>query len=189
MPPWTVVVADDETLMREALALFLDSSGEFEVIGQASDGAEATTLALRLRPDVVLMGLRMPGTSGLEGIARLAAAWPEARIVAVTTITTADAVVAALRAGAQGYVLKDSSRADLVAGVRAVAEGRAALSGDVVASVIDEVRRGAGPDRGLRREAAVKARCGRLMGKLGVVSRVQVVVRACELGLVEPRLR
>ncbi|WP_409483672.1 response regulator [Arsenicicoccus dermatophilus] len=226
MSPYTAVVADDHTLMRQALAHFLASTGEFTVIGEAGDGLEAAQITLRLRPDVVLMDLGMPRLGGIGATARVLQEWPAARVLAVTTFAAPEAVVPMLRAGAGGYVLKDASPEELVAAALAVVEGRSVLSPAVLDAVVREVRTGDGPadprlgaeaDRvrseltegetqvvallgeGLGNaeiarelgvtEATVKGRLTRVMTKMGVLSRVQVVVRACELGLVTPRLR
>lgn len=136
----TAVVADDHALMREGLAQLLERGGRFTVVGLAADGAEAVALALRERPAVVLMDIAMPGCDGIEATGRLLAAWPDARVLAVTTFAGLEAVVPMLRAGAAGYVLKDATPDELTQAALAVVEGRTTLSPTVVDALVERVR-------------------------------------------------
>lgn len=223
MEPWRIVIADDESLMAGALKLFLELADDLEVIGMATNGLEAVSLCRQLRPDVVLMDLSMPVLDGVSATRRITAELPDIKVVVVTTFASPEAVVPALRAGASGYLLKDSRPEELVAAVRDVIDGRAPISPKITGALIDTIRGTGGQSptmtapptaptlssrelevldllaQGLGNvemaralhltESAVKARLATLSTKFGVTSRVQVLVRACELGLVQPHLR
>lgn len=127
----SVVIADDQAMVRAGFAAILDAQADISVVGQAADGAEAIALTRRLRPDVVVMDIRMPGTNGLEATRVLRDEAAGGRRPAVLMLTTFDAdeyVHDALRAGANGFLLKDAAPADLIAAVRVVAEGEALLA-------------------------------------------------------------
>jgi DNA-binding NarL/FixJ family response regulator len=135
-----VVVADDQALVRGGFRLMLEQQPDIEVCGEAADGAQAVALVRERRPDVVLMDIRMPGTDGLEATRRILDGGVAAttRVLVLTTFDLDEYVVAALRAGASGYLLKDVDPSDLVSAIRAVAAGDAALGPTVVARLIDE---------------------------------------------------
>lgn len=225
MTRWRILIADDEALMAQGLKLFIELADDLEVVGLASDGLDAVHLCTRLAPHVVLMDLSMPVLDGVAATRRIRAEHPAIKIVIVTTFATTQAVVPALRAGADGYLLKDSRPEQLVAAVRDVIAGRNPLSPQITGALLEEFRRHPAradpiapllnPDvpslterdrevldllaQGLTNgemarelvitEAAVKSRLTQLTGKFGVSSRVQLLVRACELGVVQPRLR
>jgi DNA-binding NarL/FixJ family response regulator len=132
-----VLVADDQELARDGFALILDQQDDMDVVGQAADGAEAAELAARLRPDVVLMDIQMPGTDGLEGTRRILARTPQTRVLVLTTFDLDEYVLSALRIGASGYLLKDSPRAALLHAVRAVVAGDVLLSPEVARRLVD----------------------------------------------------
>ena len=138
--PIRLLIVDDHPVVRDGLRGILESSPGFEVAGEASDGAEAVTRAEALRPDVVLMDLRMPGTDGVSAVKRLVQRGTSARILVLTTYDTDSDVVPAIEAGATGYLLKDSPRDDLVRAVRAAARGEAALSPSVATRLLHQVR-------------------------------------------------
>ena len=137
--PVRVLLVDDQSLFREALATLLGVREEVEVVGEAADGAEALECAARLQPDVVLMDLRMPGLDGIAATRRLRAQLPAVRVIALTTFDTDEEVFAALRAGAVGYLLKDVSSGRLVEAVLAAARGESVLQPSVAAKVVARV--------------------------------------------------
>lgn len=134
--PVRVLVVDDQTLFREALTTLLDARQEVEVVGGASDGAEALQLVAALQPDVVLMDLRMPVLDGVATTRRLRVEHPGVRVLVLTTFDGDDEVFPALRAGAVGYLLKDATAARLVEGVEAAARGESVLQPSVAAKVL-----------------------------------------------------
>ncbi len=222
----TVLIVDDQQLMLQALKVFVSAAPDLTVVGEATNGVEAIERCAALQPDVVLMDLQMPVLNGVDATRRIHAAQPDVRVIAVTTFGTTDAVVAALRAGASGYLLKDTEPEALVAAIREVLDGRNVLHPAVTGALVEAVKAAPrspvpppaaldqdGPEglnardlavirllaQGLSNaeiaaelflsEAAVKSRLTQITHKLGVNNRVQVLVRACELDLVEPRLR
>jgi DNA-binding NarL/FixJ family response regulator len=136
-----VVIADDQALVRAGFRKLLEVDPDIEVVGEASDGLEAVEAVRRLRPDVVLMDIRMPGVDGLEATRRLSHRGTPTRVLILTTFGVTDYVYEALRAGASGFLLKDSPAEELLAAVRVVARGDALLDPSVTRSVIEEFRR------------------------------------------------
>src|SRR6476620_8469767 len=134
--PVRVLVVDDQTLFREALTTLLEAREEVEVVGTAADGAEALALVGTLRPDVVLMDLRMPVLDGVGATCRLRVEHPEIRVLVLTTFDGDDEVFPALRAGAVGYLLKDATASRLVEGLQAAARGDSVLEPSVAAKVL-----------------------------------------------------
>ncbi|MGR6998573.1 response regulator [Yinghuangia aomiensis] len=134
-----LLIVDDQELIRTGLRLFLQTQGAFTVVGEAADGAEAVALARELRPDVVLMDIRMPHVDGIEATRRLHAAGitPPPRVLVLTTFDLDEYVFGALRAGAAGFLLKDASRAHLVEAVQVVHEGEALLSPSITRRLIE----------------------------------------------------
>jgi DNA-binding NarL/FixJ family response regulator len=131
------MVVDDQLMVRAGIAAIVDAEDGLEVVGEAADGQAALDLAERLRPDVVLMDIRMPGMDGLTATALLTAAAPETRVLVLTTFHQDRYVYEALRAGAAGFVLKDALPADLLAAIRVIADGEAMLSPAVTRRLID----------------------------------------------------
>jgi len=109
-PPIRVLVADDHLIIRQGLRLILETEPDFEMVGEAADGAEALQLCVELKPDVVLMDLRMPGMDGLTAIEKLRSVQPEVAVVILTTFNEDALMMRGLRAGAKGYLLKDTDR-------------------------------------------------------------------------------
>ena len=136
-----IIVADDHPLTRDALASLLGRNG-FDVVGEAADGAEAIELASSTQPDLVLLDLSMPGMDGLTALPRLRAAAPGCEVVVLTASGTEDNLLAAIRAGAAGYLLKSEPPERIVTFLRGVADGEAALSGAVARRLLDQVRDG-----------------------------------------------
>jgi len=209
----SIVVADDQELVRDGLAAILESEDDFTVIGTAADGAEAIRLVRRLEPDVVLMDIRMPDVDGIEATRHLVSAGVATRIVVLTTFAADEHVLAALRAGASGFLLKDAPRASILAAVRSVAAGDVTLEDSVLKRLVAEHlnRPTMVPAQGLQRltsrekevlhlvalgrtnaeiasalfvsETTIKTHVGRTLAKLGARDRVQLVVIAHRSGL------
>jgi DNA-binding NarL/FixJ family response regulator len=136
-----VLIADDEKLMRSGLRAILAAEPDIEVAGEAGDGLEAIASAERLRPDVVLMDVRMPNLDGLAATERLVARAEGVRVVMLTTFDLDEYVYAALRAGASGFVLKDAPADQLLTAIRVVAEGEALLAPSITRRLIAEYAR------------------------------------------------
>ncbi|MEV0170231.1 response regulator transcription factor [Streptomyces sp. NPDC050803] len=210
-----VLVADDQTLIRTGFRLILTARG-IEVVGEAADGVEAVSLARELRPDVVLMDIRMPNMDGLEATRRILQQLPDCRVLMLTTFDLDHYVYTALSIGASGFLLKDVTPEHLAAAVRLVATGDALLAPSITRRLVE---RFATPDppsvptdlsaltprelevltlmgRGLSNtelaghltlsEATVKSHVARIFAKLALRDRAQAVVLAYETGLVKP---
>lgn len=134
--PVRVLIADDHEVVREGLRMILEAEDGFTVVGEASDGVQAVEMAGRLEPDVVLMDLRMPRMDGLEAIDRIRSVCPQIAIVILTTYNEDDLMLRGLRAGARGFLLKDTSRQALFDSLRAAARGEALLLPEVVARIL-----------------------------------------------------
>lgn len=137
----TLLIADDQPLIRVGLRKILESEPETTVVGEASDGADAVAAARRLRPDVVLMDIRMPVLDGIEATRRIVRAQPATRVLILTTFGLDDYVYDALRAGASGFMLKDAPPEEIAAAVRIIASGDALLAPAVTRAVIEEFTR------------------------------------------------
>jgi DNA-binding NarL/FixJ family response regulator len=133
-----VAVADDQALVRGGFSVLLRSAGDIEVVGEAANGREAVELVALERPDVVLMDIRMPEMDGLEATRRIVGANPDTRVLILTTFDLDEYVFGALRAGASGFLLKDTNPDDLLAAVRVVAEGEALLAPRVTRRLIEQ---------------------------------------------------
>jgi len=211
-----VLVADDQAMVRAGLRLILESQPDIEVVGEAVDGEDALVAARRDRPEVVLMDIRMPRLDGLAATRKMIDQHPALRVLVVTTFDADQNVYEALRAGASGFILKDSSPEHLVAAIRLIAAGDALLTpartrrliesqvrpspsvdGTVVGTLTDREREvlvlmARGLDNGqigaalFVTEATVRTHVGHVLSKLDARSRVQAVVVAYESGLVRP---
>ncbi|HWA65182.1 MAG TPA: response regulator transcription factor [Mycobacteriales bacterium] len=211
-----LLIADDQALVRAGFRKLLDAEPGLEVVGEASDGAEAVSAARQFAPDVVLMDIRMPRVDGIEATRRITSAGGRVSVLILTTYDLDEYVFDALRAGASGFLLKDAPPEDLIAGIRLVARGDALLAPSVTRRLITEFtsrpREGSPADlpslsqresevlrlvaRGLSNaeiaaelflgEATVKSHVGSMLAKLGCRDRVQAVVLAYESGLVQP---
>jgi two-component system, NarL family, response regulator LiaR len=203
-----VLIADDHSVVREGLRMFLGRDPELAVVGEASDGAEAVELSQQLRPDVVLMDLLMPVMDGIAAISVIRSELPETEVIALTSVLESAAVVGAVRAGAIGYLLKDTQAPELRRAIKAAAAGQVQLSPQALAYLVREVRT---PEKtvGLTEretevlrllvqgqsnkeiaqalqivEDTVKTHVKHILAKLGVQSRTQAVLYAIRLGLV-----
>ncbi len=210
-----MLVVDDHAVVREGLRAFLDLQEGIEVVGEASDGADALAAVERLRPDVVLMDLVMPGMDGLEAMRALRAQGRPPRVIVLTSFLDDDKLMPALRAGAAGYLLKNVAPAELARAVRAAHAGEALLDPVVAARVVDAIAArgeddplaaltprerevlaliGEGlPNKLIARtlrisEKTVKTHVGHVLAKLGVADRTQAAVAAVRAGLVEREL-
>ncbi|MGY6018459.1 response regulator [Streptomyces spinosirectus] len=213
-----VLLADDQTLVRAAFAMLVESARDMEVVGQAGTGREAVALARSERADLVVMDLRMPDLDGIEATRLIAADEDLAgvRVLVLTTYDTDEHIVEALRAGASGFLVKDTRPAELLDAIRTVAAGEALLSPGPTGRLIERFLRSpsapatGGPEclsdrerevltllaRGLNNaeiaEAlglsplTAKTHVSRIMGKLGARDRAQLVIVAYESGLVTP---
>jgi DNA-binding NarL/FixJ family response regulator len=210
-----VVTADDQALIRDALRTILEREPDLAVVGEAVDGDGAIAAVREHRPDVVLMDIRMPGRDGIEATRALLAEPEPPKVLMLTTFDLDEYVHACLRAGASGFLLKDTQPADIVAAVRAAHAGDATLSPVVTQRLIASYVRAPAPDatppaaltdrevdvlralaRGLSNaevarelyvgETTVKTHVTAILAKLGVRDRLQAVIVAYESGLVRP---
>lgn len=211
-----VTVADDQAVVRAGIAAILDAEPDLCVVGQAADGDTAVELALSARPDVALMDVRMPGIGGLAATAAITERSPATRVLVLTTFGLDEYLFAALRAGAAGFLLKDTEPERVIDAVRVVHGGAALLDPAVTRRLIDRFADGPGPldtarldlltpretevlrqvARGLSNAEiaavlgvsppTVKDHVSVLLGKLGVRDRVQATIAAYETGLVRP---
>lgn len=145
-----ILLVDDQPLIRAGLTMALADQPDLTVVGEAGSGAEAIRLADELRPDVVLMDIRMPGTDGIEATHLITAASPDVRILILTTFDDEDNVYAALRAGASGFLVKDMALTDIIAAIRVVAAGDALLAPSVTRRLIREFATHGQPAAGTR---------------------------------------
>lgn len=141
MNPIRVLIAEDQTLMRQGLKTILNFEEGFEVVGEAADGQEAVERALALRPDVVLMDVQMPRMNGVAATARLAAALPTTRVIILTTFDSDEYVFEGIKAGARGYLLKDAPAEELLATIRGVHAGESIIQARVASRLVTEFTR------------------------------------------------
>jgi DNA-binding NarL/FixJ family response regulator len=136
-----LLLVDDQAMVRAGFRMILEMQGDMDIAGEAADGAEAVAAVRRLRPDIVLMDIQMPGMDGLEATRRIVQMHDEVstRVLILTTFEREDYIFEALRAGACGFLLKNATPEDLVAGIRVVAEGNALLAPSVTRRVIEKI--------------------------------------------------
>ena len=178
-----VLLADDHAVVRQGLRTYLELQEDIEVAGEAADGEAAIAAAGRLRPDVVLLDLEMPGRGGVAALPRLLAAAPGVRVLVLTSFGEDDRLFAALRAGACGFLLKDTEPAELVRAIRSAAAGQSPLSPAVAGRVIEQLARAARP-------SAVETLTPREREVLRLIARGQSNKRiALELGVAEKTVK
>jgi DNA-binding NarL/FixJ family response regulator len=208
-----ILLADDHAILRHGLRAMLESTAEFEVVGEATTGEEAVVQSAELHPDVILMDIQMPGSNGIEATRRIVAANPDAGVVVLTMFKDDDSVFAAMRAGARGYVLKDSGGDEVLKVIRAVASGEAHFGPEMAKrlmgffsaprptapseafpeltarerEILDFIARGRDNAEIARRlflsPKTVRNHISNIFAKLRVADRAQAIVRAREAGL------
>lgn len=204
-----LLLVDDHEMVRTGLRTFLSLQHDMEVVGEAANAEQALALVPRLLPDIVVMDLVLPGMSGVEAVRRLRAAHPDVKVIVLTSFSGQDSVLPAVRAGVDGYLLKDVGPHELAGALRTVHAGGSPLHPQVAATVMQSVTE---PDRDpltpresevlrliargmsnrlIARELAlsektVKAHVSSILGKLGVTDRTQAALHAVRAGLVDP---
>jgi NarL family two-component system response regulator LiaR len=202
-----IVIADDHQIVRRGIRMFLADDPEFEIVGEASNGAEAVELARLHRPDVVLMDLLMPVMDGITAIGIIRREIPDVEVIALTSVLEDAAVVNAVKAGAIGYLLKDMQSDALLSAIKAAAGGQVQLSPEAAARLVREVRAPNNPETLSDRETevlrllaggmsnkeiafalgigenTVKTHVSNVLAKLGVASRTQAALYARQIGL------
>ena len=136
MKPIRILLAEDQTLMRQGLRTILELENSFEVAGEAEDGKAAVKLALQLRPDIILMDVQMPQLNGVEATAAICRSWPEARVIILTTFDRDDYVFQGVRAGAVGYLLKDLPAPKLIETIRRVHDGEIFIQPEIASRTL-----------------------------------------------------
>ncbi len=206
-----ILLADDHPIVREGLAAVLGTQPDFEIVGQANDGAEAIDLASAVKPDIVLLDLVMPGVDGVQALRAMRAENKELRALVFTASETDDRIIGAVQAGAQGYLLKGAPREELFHAIRVIARGGSLLSPVVAARLLERIANPGEPEReqltererevlqllsqGLPnkaiaarlgiRERTAKFHVSTIMAKLGATNRLEAVRLAVQQGLAE----
>jgi DNA-binding NarL/FixJ family response regulator len=205
-----VLIVDDHSVVRKGLRTFLGLDADFEVVGEASNGEEAVQMAHDLKPDVVLMDLLMPKMDGIEATSHIRRDLPDTEVIALTSVLEDAKVIGAVRAGAIGYLLKDTEADELCRAIKAAAAGQVQLSPHAAARLMREVRAPESPEPLSDRETevlrllaqghsnkeiavsltlsdkTVKTHVSNILGKLGVPSRTQAALYAVRVGIVSP---
>jgi NarL family two-component system response regulator LiaR len=202
-----ILLADDHSVVRQGLKMFLGLDADLEVVGEAKNGQEAVRLATELRPDVVLMDLLMPVMDGIAATGAIRQELPDTEVIALTSVLEDASVVSAVRAGAIGYLLKDTESDALVRAIKAAAAGQVQLAPEAQARLMREVRSPDGPEQLSERETdvlrlvaagrankeiarelgigekTVKTHVSSILAKLGLMSRTQAALHAVRIGL------
>jgi DNA-binding NarL/FixJ family response regulator len=202
-----IIIADDHSVVRQGLRMFLSLDPDLEVVGEAQNGAEALKLAQEVKPDVVLMDLLMPVMDGITAIGEIRSQLPDTEVIALTSVLEDASVVGAVKAGAIGYLLKDTQSDELCRAIKAAAAGQVQLSPQAAARLMREVRAPDSPEVLTERETdvlrllaaglankeiardlgigekTVKTHVSSVLLKLGVRSRTQAALYAAQIGL------
>jgi two-component system, NarL family, response regulator LiaR len=205
-----ILLADDHSVVRQGLRMFLGLDAELEVVGEARNGVEAVQLAQELAPDVVLMDILMPEMDGLEATRQIRALQPDTEVIALTSVLENEKVFDAIRSGAIGYLLKDTESEELCRAIKAAAAGQVQLSPQAAARLLREERtsetlveeltpretevlqllahglanKEIARDLGIG-EKTVKTHVSNILSKMGVLSRTQAALQAVRMGLVK----
>jgi len=208
-----ILISDDQAIVRKGIRALLATEPHIEVVGEAENGEEAVSRVEELQPDVILMDLVMPEVDGIEAIRRITSRWPEARILVLTSFATDDKVFPAIKAGALGYLIKDSSPEELVQAIEHVCRGEPSLHPTIARKVLQELSHPQQPkeprtpeplterelevlqlvahglsnqeiaDRLTISEATVRTHVSNILGKLHLASRIQAALYALHEGL------
>ena len=213
MEPIRILICDDHTVVRDGLTAMLEREEDFEVVGRASNGLEAVERAPALRPQVVLMDLRMPELDGVQAMRQLSEQLPELKFIVLTTYDTDEYIFDAIEAGAKGFLLKDTSREELFRAIRAVSKGESLIEPGVASKVLDrlaQLSRQEQPSRLLSgresevlqamatgsankqiafelsiTESTVKTHVANIFHKLEASGRTEAVTKALQMGLIK----
>lgn len=204
-----LLIVDDHTVVRQGLKMFLKLDHDLEIIGEAANGQHAIELVAELKPDIVLMDLLMPVMGGVEAIGIIRRDYPDSEVIALTSVLEDKAVVDAIRAGAIGYLLKDTEADELIRAIKAAAAGQVQLSPQAAERLMREVRMPDSPESLTERETdvlrlvaiglsnkeiaqqlvigekTVKTHVSNILAKLNIRSRTQAALYAARIGLVE----
>lgn len=209
-PPMAIriVLVDDHSVVRQGLRMFLSLDPDLDVVGEASNGAEGIEQVRRLKPDVVLMDLLMPVMDGIPAIGQLRKEFPDIEVIALTSVLEDEKVIGAVRAGAIGYLLKDTQADELCKAIKAASQGQVQLSPEVAARLVREIKAPDSPEKLTERETdvlrllalgrsnkeianelvigekTVKTHVSSILMKLGLSSRTQAALHAVRIGLV-----
>jgi two-component system, NarL family, response regulator LiaR len=205
-----VLIVDDHSVVREGLRMFLARDPDLEVVGEAADGAQAVRLALQLRPDVIIMDLLMPVMDGVTATETIRSKLPKTQVIALTSVLESDSVVEAIRAGAIGYLLKDTQAVELRKVIKAAVAGQLQLSPQASGFLLHAVRTPEQPKSLTPREMdvlrlivegqsnkemarnlnlteeTIKSHVGHILAKLKVQSRTQAAMAAVRMGIIRP---
>lgn len=203
-----ILIVDDHSVVRQGLKMFLGLDQELEIVGEAANGAEALRMVEKLQPNVILMDLMMPVMDGIAATQEIRRRWPDVEVIALTSVLEDASVVGAVRAGAIGYLLKDTQADELCRAIKAAAAGQVQLSPQAAARLMREVRAPENPEALTERETdvlrllaqgkankeiaallhigetTVKTHVSNILMKLGVPSRTQAALYAVRIGLV-----
>lgn len=206
--PIKILIVDDHSVVRQGLRMFLNLEPDFQIIGEASNGAESLQKVAELQPDVVLMDILMPVMGGIQAIEAIKRDFPDVEVIALTSVLEDTTVVGAIRAGAIGYLLKDTEADELIRAIKAAALGQVQLSPKAAERLMREIRAPESPEKLTEREVevlrllaegkankeiaaslsigetTVKTHVSNILMKLGVISRTQAALYAVRIGLV-----